>query len=228
MIDLKLDLHIHSFYSNDSYITPSKLFPQLKKRGLDGFSITDHDLFKKTKFFQKKAKNHKIIYIPGIEVQTNFGDILLLFLKEKINLNDKNFYRISEEAREQNSLVILAHPFDFLRRTSFDTSKLSKDDIKKYVDGIEVMNSRIILKWSINKAIKFGKEYNLIKTGGSDSHTPSEIGHGYTYVRSCEDTSTESIYEAMLSKSSFAAGRLSNPFVHLSTKVYKLRKRINR
>ena len=227
MINLKLDLHIHSFLSPDSYITPSNLFFQLKKKGMDGFSITDHNIFKKANFFHKKAKSNNLIYIPGIEIKSNFGDVILLFLKEMVDLRDNNFYRISEEAREQNALVILAHPFDFLRRTSFDTSKISKTDIEKYVDGIEVMNSRIILKWSVQKARKFGKQHKLVLTGGSDSHTPEEIGHGFTYIPACKERSLEGVYDSLEYKSSLPAGKLSDPLVHLSTMLFKIKKKLN-
>jgi predicted metal-dependent phosphoesterase TrpH len=227
MLNLKLDLHIHSFYSNDSYIKPSNLFDTLKKKDLDGFSITDHDIFRKSSFFKKRAKSHNLIYVPGIEVQTDFGDVLLLFLKEQIDLKNNNFFAIAEKAKDQNALVILAHPFDFLRRTSFNISKLTIEEIEKFVDGIEVMNSRIIMKHSVIKARNFGEKNNLIMTGGSDAHTISEVGHGYTLAKNCEDRTTESIYNAMVSKRSCGLGKLSNPFVHLLTKLYKLRKKLN-
>ena len=40
---IKLDLHIHSHYSEDGIGSPKEIIKNLKKRGLNGMSITDHN-----------------------------------------------------------------------------------------------------------------------------------------------------------------------------------------
>ena len=40
---LKLDLHIHSQYSEDGAGTPLEIAKILKKKGLNGMAITDHN-----------------------------------------------------------------------------------------------------------------------------------------------------------------------------------------
>ena len=40
---MKLDLHIHSKYSYDSFSESSKIVKMAKRKGLDIISITDHD-----------------------------------------------------------------------------------------------------------------------------------------------------------------------------------------
>ena len=40
---LKLDLHVHSKYSDDGMGTPREIIKSIQKLGLDGVSITDHN-----------------------------------------------------------------------------------------------------------------------------------------------------------------------------------------
>ena len=43
---LKLDLHIHSQYSEDARGTPKEIIKSLKKKGINGMCITDHNTVK--------------------------------------------------------------------------------------------------------------------------------------------------------------------------------------
>jgi hypothetical protein len=89
---------------------------------------------------------------------------------------------------------------------------------------MEIINSRIILKKCVAKARECAKKYNLFETGGSDAHTPKEIGQGYTIVWNFYDTSLESIKTALKKGYSKSMGSLSSPFVHLTTVLHKLKK----
>ncbi len=40
---LKLDMHVHSCFSNDGVGTPQDLIKSLQKRGLQGMALTDHN-----------------------------------------------------------------------------------------------------------------------------------------------------------------------------------------
>ena len=40
---LKLDLHIHSQYSEDGLGSPKEIIKELQKKGLQGMAITDHN-----------------------------------------------------------------------------------------------------------------------------------------------------------------------------------------
>ncbi len=82
---MKMDLHIHSKYSYDSFTSPLKILKTAKKKGLDAISITDHDAMK---IDYKQFRNADVIIIPGMEIKTDMGDIIGLFLTEKIQIND--------------------------------------------------------------------------------------------------------------------------------------------
>ena len=71
---MKLDLHVHTKYSGDSFSTPKSLVRAAKKKGLDGFALTDHDTtkaWKQTKFW---AKIFNINLVLGEEVKVYLGN----------------------------------------------------------------------------------------------------------------------------------------------------------
>lgn len=223
MNSIKLDLHVHTIYSGDSFITPEIALKYAKIKKLDGFAITDHDTLKAYNILKKNNHNNELIIIPGMEIKTHIGEVIGLFINEEINVRDNNFVSIVEKIKENNGLVVIPHPFDFLRGNRLKINLLSDNMIKKYLDGIEIINSRIIFKRCINKARKFNRKYQLFETGGSDAHSNEEIGNGYTFINDV-DNSLESIRKGLLANKSKSMGVLSSPFVHAKTVFNKLKK----
>ena len=80
---LKLDLHIHTKYSEDGIGSPKEIIKLLKKRGLQGMAITDHNNIEGSIKTLKIAPKDFIV-IPGIEISTSDGHILALNIKKKI------------------------------------------------------------------------------------------------------------------------------------------------
>jgi predicted metal-dependent phosphoesterase TrpH len=224
MQSIKLDLHLHSIYSGDSLIKPENAIKYAKIKGLDGFAITDHNTLKAYNILKKRNQNEDLIIIPGMEIETNIGEVIGLFLNEEIDINDNNFFTIVDNIKEQDGLVVIPHPFDFLRNNHLKMDLLSDRIIKKHIDGIEIINSRIIFKRCVKKAKKFNEKYKLFETGGSDAHTKKEIGNGFTYIQDVADKSFENIKKSLLANKSKSMGKLSNPLVHAMTVINKIKK----
>ena len=70
MGSIKLDLHLHSIYSGDSLIKPENAIKYAKKKGLDGFAITDHETLKAYNLLIKRKQYEDFIIIPGMEIAT--------------------------------------------------------------------------------------------------------------------------------------------------------------
>jgi hypothetical protein len=227
MNHIKLDLHLHSIYSGDSLIKPRELLRYVKKIGLDGFAITDHNTFKAYKVLTQYPESKNLIIIPGMEIETDIGEVLALFIDEGIDCTNNEFFHIVSKIRENNGLIVIPHPFDFLRDNHLKMKLLSEEIIYKYIDGVEIINSRIIFKYCVEKARKFKEEYNLFETGGSDAHTLKEIGTGYTLLEEINNNSSETIKKSLLSSKSKSMGKLSSPFVHVSTLINKIKKGLN-
>lgn len=221
---LKLDLHLHSIYSGDSLIKPSDIIKYAKIKGLDGVALTDHSTLKAFNILKSTAKKKDLILIPGMEIETKIGEVIGLFIDSEIITKDRDFFTIIDKIRDNNGLVVIPHPFDFLRDNHLKVDLLSSGTVNKCIDGVEIMNSRIIFKSAIRKAEEFNEIHQLFETGGSDAHTINEIGNGYTLLYGYEDVTLDSLRECLLKRKSKSAGKLSSPFVHMITVLNKIRK----
>lgn len=142
--------------------------------------ICDHDTTKGVEVFKEilvgNRNNTDFILIPGVEVLTNQGEILGAFIEELPSTSI--FPEVAEEIREMGGIVIVPHPYDKFRRKAF---RLANSDLK-FIDAIEVFNSRCIMPKGNKKALKFAEENLLLKTAGSDAHFAVEIGRsGITF-----------------------------------------------
>ena len=79
-----LDLHVHSNSSFDSILSPKIIAKLIKRQGLHGYALTDHDTVDNLEEAGFYAKKSGLIFIPGIERKTDKGDILGLFITENI------------------------------------------------------------------------------------------------------------------------------------------------
>jgi len=198
----RYDLHVHTEYSKCSNNNLKGIIGAAKKKRLDGIAITDHNLIEgalKLKNFNKD-KNFEIIV--GEEVYTNIGHVLVYFIKKKISPG--KIENVLREAKKQNALVSLAHPYNNL---PLGLSKISlvknprgsintKDEkVLKAFDAIETFNSRVYLLSDNLRAKELAKKLNKPVTAGSDAHFISEIGNAYV-----EFDDKYSLREAILKK----------------------------
>lgn len=170
---MRLDLHVHTWYSKDGVSPPSKIIKTVERKRekglLDGIAITDHDMTKAWKDF----KNVDFPVVFGEEVKTTRGEILALFLNEEIKSRDPR--EVLDEIHDQDGLAVFAHPFDKYRK-----GFKHPEEFVKEVDGVEVFNSRMRTPGGNEKARDFAMKYDLSMTGGSDAHIRWEIGNAFT------------------------------------------------
>jgi predicted metal-dependent phosphoesterase TrpH len=175
ILELKIDLHVHTCYSHDAITTLKQVVAYSKKRGLDGVAITDHNTVKGA----LKLKTRDIFVVPGIEVSTLNGHLLGLNITTPIPAKldiDETIHLI----HEAGGIAVAPHP------TTFYKSPPSRR-IRSY-DAVEVMNASSIpfpVFTSLSK--RYAAGLNLPQTGGSDSHYAPEIGAAYTIVNADPD-----------------------------------------
>ena len=103
------DLHIHTKYSFDSLLEPKTIIKLALKRGLSAIAITDHNTVRGSIVTRRKASSiNDLMIIPGIEVKTNMGEIVGLFVQNEIKT--RNFDEVIEDIHSQDGLVVLPHP----------------------------------------------------------------------------------------------------------------------
>jgi predicted metal-dependent phosphoesterase TrpH len=196
---MKIDLHCHTYYSNDGVSSPEQIIKYALKKGLDGIAITDHETNTAWEEAQNIGDELGIKIVFGEEIKTNKGDILGLFLKEKINGKGKDARWVINEIKKQDGLAIIPHPCHGTERF--------KDDIRKYldiIDGIEVFNGRLPFTLPDKMAFEFAQKHNLVMTGGSDAHFYRGVGKVYT---ECATKTLDEFKNALQNKKSRVSGK---------------------
>lgn len=185
---LKLDLHVHTNASGDSLISLDDALIEAKVKGLNGLALTEHETPSKVSGFMRD-----IIIIPGLEVPTSIGHVLVLGVDQwKLKPGFKPIQIVLEEAKRRGAVTVLAHPFP---RTLIPSSILQIR--QSGLDALEVLNSGTILfplSSRVNMRMSF--KFNIPMTAGSDSHIPRTIGYAYTVVET-PSTSVEDILESI-------------------------------
>jgi predicted metal-dependent phosphoesterase TrpH len=173
----KADLHIHSYYSPDAFSSPAAILKRAKDIGLNVIAITDHDTIEGAKITQKIAPEFGIEVILGEEITTKEGDLIALFIQERIKPK-KPILETIREIHQQGGLAIAPHPGNWLNNgISFET--LFK--IFENLDGLELLNGGWFGWLGQMEAKKFNEStFNLAVVGGSDSHLAREVGCAYT------------------------------------------------
>lgn len=171
---MKYDLHIHTYNSACSILKPETILKIAKKAKLDGIGVADHNTIKGGVEVSKANKDKDFEVIPGIEVSTDKGHVLGLYVNQEIKSRD--FFSVIDEMKKQGAIMILAHPFRLLPHLR---SNVKGIDVKKYLDAVECYNARTSY-FSNRSAEKFAERFSLAKTGGSDAHFSFEVGRSFT------------------------------------------------
>jgi predicted metal-dependent phosphoesterase TrpH len=174
---MKYDLHNHTHYSSCSNLKPEILLKVVKKKGMNGIAVTDHNTIKGALKVKGINKDKDFEVIIGEEIDTNYGDILTYYLQKEIKTKD--FFTLVDEVRKQDALISIPHPF----RSSINPKLMFRypiDKIRDKIDAIECFNARMLLPQNNRKAQQLAKRLNIAGTGGSDAHFRFDIGRAYT------------------------------------------------
>jgi len=183
---IKVDLHVHSKYSKDSSGSVEEIIDSAIERGLNAIAITDHDTMEGNKEAQEICDGKKLTIIPGIEITTKDGHLLVLNISEKIP-SQLSLLETIKRARDKNGFIIAPHLFHRYRHGI--GGKIKKDEIE--VDAIEVYNSRYITGIANKRAKWYAKKNSIPIVAGSDSHIPEMVGYGVTKINT--ENSVENI-----------------------------------
>jgi len=169
---MKLDLHVHSRHSHDSLASIPSILKAAKRRGLDGFAITDHGTIKGSIEAAELGRRGDLVVITGAEISTDAGDLIGLFLTDQPK--STTAADLIDEVHGQGGIVVLPHPLRGHRLT---------DDLLSAVDALEVLNSRESDD-SNRAALDLAKRARKPCVGGSDAHFCIEVGTCRTEVES--------------------------------------------
>jgi predicted metal-dependent phosphoesterase TrpH len=176
---LKLDLHLHSCYSDDGIGSPEALIKSLQKRGLQGMALTDHNTIKGCIEAQMVAPKDFLV-IPSVEISTADGHLLAINVTKNMH-SGLSVEETVEHVIDAGGEPIVPHLFRLL-------SGIKKDkliEIQTKVSAIEVFNGCSVPSTNL-KTEKVARAFNLGGTGGSDSHDPIYAGYAFTVIDSTD------------------------------------------
>jgi len=184
---INVDLHVHTNCSSDSTIQPKTIVEQLYTHPfIKAVAITDHNNVEGYYKVKKLASAYPdILIIPGVEITTFEGDLILLGVAE-LPPKEWTVENVIDFARERDSLVVVAHPY---------RAHGLGDLTKKYdVDAIEVLNG--VSRSHVNRmAEKLAKKMGLPGVAGSDAHYVDELWSVYNEVQA--SSNVEEILKAI-------------------------------
>lgn len=195
---LKLDLHIHSQYSEDATGSPKDIIKILQKKGIQGMAIADHNTVEGG-LKALKVKPKEFIVIPGVEISTKDGHMLALNVTENIKRH-LSVEETVEKIIDAGGLPVVPHLF----RNMSGIKKEKLRNIRTKISAIEVFNSCSLPQTNL-KTAKIAKEYGLGGTGGSDAHDPIYAGYAYTTVDTT-DINIDSILSEINKKKTWGEG----------------------
>jgi len=175
----KADFHAHTYYS-DGFFSPEEVVLAAIKKHIRFLAITDHNQIAGAFSAQKFAFDHKlnITLIIGEEISTKEGEIIGLFLSEKIpkSLSAEITCRL---IKGQGGLVMIPHPFRKFIGKGLSYSQIMNLRGKGLVDLLEINNFWDYPGLVPKRKKLFGCPRKLPWLSNSDSHSISTLGTLY-------------------------------------------------
>ena len=175
---LKIDLHVHTWYS-DARSSVIDVLDTARKKGLDGIAITDHHTMQGV--LDAEAQVDDFIIVPGIEITTRDGHLLGIGLRDdtftSLKTRNQSAAYVSQMIRALGGLVVIPHPC-----TPFFSMKRSVIE-RISPDAIEVYNAHSpCFARDARKSRELTKHLSIPMVAGSDSHTWQTVGDAYTLI----------------------------------------------
>jgi predicted metal-dependent phosphoesterase TrpH len=217
---MKLDLHLHTTAS-DGTASPEEMVAVISRRGLDGFSITDHDTPGDAAHYETLASEYGLVHIPGIEITTLEGHLLVYAAPENSDvlgefeiLKPLSYY--ISKAATTDVILSPAHPFDYFRHGM-------GNQVYNYPwTALETFNGSTVFPFANRRAHAAAETLHLPEIGGSDAHTIYYVGKAYTEV---EATNLEEIIPKIREGACTVGGAHINPLEFtrrvLKSKMFK-------
>jgi hypothetical protein len=198
------DLHVHTNQgSPDSALTPEELVSEIRRLGLTGAMVTEHNGWPRHDFeaFVRSQDIEDIVLVRALEVYTPLGHIITMGLEGHVTGPSggiDTIRQLRQEVDRVGGYMILAHPFRFLfdpagihtQNYLFETTASipstpeegARHPIFELVDDVEVVNGG-----NIEVENRFAQEVTSVLglwgTGGSDAHSTQGLGKGTTVFK---------------------------------------------
>lgn len=168
-----IDLHCHTQpLSACSSLSPAELARLAHAAGLDAVCLTEHDRLRSAEELRAPSGEHGLLLLRGMEVTTELGHVLVFGLDA---LPPGHFLAATLRRRveEVGGLMVLAHP------ARPGQPAVDPRIVAELFDAVEGVNGSDSPAQNA-VAARLGAAQSLPPTGGSDCHSPREVGTAAT------------------------------------------------
>ena len=179
----KADLHIHTTYSFDGTASVREVLEAAVRAGLDVIAITDHDQVRGSLEACAIAKKYGIQVIPGAEVSTSEGHLVVLFIERNIPPG-MSLIDTLIAVREMGGMAIAAHPDQPIPNSiplNSIIKALEHPQAREALYGIETCNMNASHSSFNPRSQKAAVSLPLAHIASSDAHIASMVGAGVTH-----------------------------------------------
>ena len=171
---VRVDCHLHTVASGDSVLTLEQLAERARQAALDVVCVTDHNVTSAAVAAAERDMGVRVIV--GEEIRTPNGDVIGLFLTERIPYV-LPLAEVISRIRSQDGLVYVPHPFDPVRSSL--GRLLPSMCADGAVDIIEVFNAKVADQALNQRAASLAERFSLPGGAGSDAHDAPGVGAAY-------------------------------------------------
>ena len=172
---VRVDCHVHTVASGDAVTTLDQLAERAAAERIDVVAITDHNEISAA-LAAAASWSGPVRMIVGEEVRTQSGEIIGLFLNERVPYVLPLAEAVAR-IRSQGGLVYLPHPYDSGRGSLGPAAQeLCAEGL---ADIVEVFNAKITNQEKNSQAAELAQAWHLPAGAGSDAHDPAGIGAAY-------------------------------------------------
>ena len=196
---MKCDLHVHSYFSGqcttrlvrkfcrESYNDPDEVYLLLERRGMNLFTLTDHDsidgaekLRGRRGFFLSEELTCRMP--SGTEVHIGVYDF---HERQHVQLQQRrnDLVALLMYLSERRLFFSVNHVFSSL------TGRRDREDFawfQEYFPAVETRNSHMLEETNA-RAASLARQWGKIAVGGSDAHAMHSVGTAFTEVPGARD-----------------------------------------
>jgi predicted metal-dependent phosphoesterase TrpH len=172
----RIDLHVHSRYSGDTDYEPEEAVLQAISRDLQGIVFTEHYSYAASEYVERLREKYRgtILLFRGVEFSSADGHCLVFGADtDKLMIKYAPAEDVVRMVTLHGGVVIPSHPYR--RGNSLGDSILEL----KGITAVEGYNGCNMHAFNV-RAIEAARNLCLPYTGGSDAHSPGEVGSCFT------------------------------------------------
>ena len=213
----KVDLHTHSSASKDGGITEEQYQQVLENGILDCIAVTDHNRIDHALELQQVLGDRIIV---GEEIKSSAGDIIGLYLTEKIPAGLTPLETM-QKIKEQGGIVYIPHPFESARN-GMHPGVL--EELTDYVELVEICNGRSFMQHRSAQAVVWARLNYKTGVAASDAH--GHLGLGRTYTQISAQPTKDTLLELLKSSSLHTASPSLRSLLY--PKYHRLRRKLKK